>query len=135
MKRALILVVLLVAALAFTAPAQAATPSNRALARQIKTLQAQVKALQKSVREARLIALGGLAYSGCVAAVTADTFQGTWATIDDVSNRATAPRVIFGPQTPVNDFALCNAYEIRRAPTTVPPNVSIFSALLNIFQA
>ncbi len=134
MKR-LVLIALLVAGLILSvAPAQAATPTNRQLARQIKTLQKQVKALQAQVRTAQNIATAGVVFSACGLAVTADAFQGTWATIDDVSNRASSPRTIYGPQQPVNDFQTCSAFRITRAPSQVPPNTSVFSALLAIFR-
>jgi hypothetical protein len=112
----------------------AATPTNKQLARQIKTLQKQVKALQAQVRTAQNVAAGAALYSACGLAVTVDAFQGTWATVDDVSNRASAPRTIYGPQTAVNDFTACSAFRVTRAPTQVPPNVSVFSALLAIFR-
>lgn len=125
----------IVAALVLAVPSQAArAPTNRQLAKQIKTLRAQVTALQKQVREARLVALGALAYSGCSVAVTADAFQGTWATIDDVSNRANPPRAIYGPQQAVNDFGVCNAFRITRAPTQVPPTTAVFNSLLILFR-
>lgn len=134
MKRLALIAVLVAGLLLSVAPAQAATPTNRQLARQIKTLQKQVKALQAQVRQAREFALVSVVYSACGLAVTADAFQGTWATIDDVSNRATAPRTIFGPQTPVNDYQTCGALRITRTPGQVPPNMSVFSSMLAIFR-
>jgi CubicO group peptidase (beta-lactamase class C family) len=135
MRRLVLAPLALVAVLALAAPAPAAAPpTNRQLGKQIKTLQAQVKALQKQVRDARLIALGALVYSGCSVAVTADAFQNTWAVIDEVSNRAPPPKTWFGPQQPVNDFETCRAYQVTRAPTQVPPTVSVFSSLLNLFR-
>jgi hypothetical protein len=130
----LVLIALLVAGLILSvAPAQAATPTNRQLARQIKTLQKQVKALQAQVRTAQNIATAGVVFSACGLAVTADAFQGTWATIDDVSSRTTRGP-IYGPQQPVNDFQTCSAFRITRTPSQVPPNTSVFSALLAIFR-
>ncbi|MGH2922201.1 MAG: hypothetical protein ACRDKU_09065 [Gaiellaceae bacterium] len=134
MKRLALIVLVVAGLLTSAAPAQTATPTNRQLARQIKTLQKQVKALQAQVRQAQGLAAAAAVYSACGLAVTADAFQGTWATIDDVSNRATAPRTIYGPQTPVNDFTTCSAFRITRAPAQVPPNVTIFSAMLAIFR-
>jgi hypothetical protein len=134
MKRLALIVLVVTGLLVSAAPAPAAVPTNRQLARQIKTLQKQVKALQAQVRTAQNVAAGAAVYSACGLSVTADAFQGTWATIDDVSNRATSPRTIYGPQTPVNDFTACSAFRITRAPAQVPPNVSVFSALLAIFR-
>lgn len=133
-KRLALIALLVAGLLVSAAPAPAATPTNRQLARQIKTLQKQVKALQAQVRTAQSIAVGAVVYSACGLSVTADAFQGTWATIDDVSNRASQPRTIYGPQTPVNDFTACSAFRVTRAPTQVPPNTSVFSALLSIFR-
>jgi type II secretory pathway pseudopilin PulG len=133
-KRLALIALLVAGLLVSAAPAPAATPTNRQLARQIKTLQKQVKQLQAQVRTARLLAIGGIVYSVCGLAVTADAFQGTWATIDDVSNRASAPRTIYGPQQPVNDYTACSGYQITRAPAQVPPNTAVFSAMTAIFR-
>lgn len=135
MRRFALIALVIAAPLIFAPSSQGAkAPSNATLAKQIKTLQKQVKTLQAQVREARNIGLSALAYSGCVVAVTADAFQGTWATIDDVSNRANAPRTIYGPQQAVNDFGLCQALEFTRAPSQVPPNPSVFNAMLAVFR-
>jgi hypothetical protein len=134
MKRLALIVLVVTGLLVSAAPAPAAIPTNRQLARQIKTLQKQVKTLQAQVRTAQNIAAGAAVYSACGFAVTADAFQGTWATIDDVSNRAPPARTIYGPQQPVNDFTTCSVFQITRTPGQVPPNVSVFSALLAIFR-
>jgi type II secretory pathway pseudopilin PulG len=133
-KRLALIALLVAGLLVSVAPAQAATPTNRQLARQIKTLQKQVKQLQAQVRQARTLAIGGIVYSVCGLAVTADAFQGTWATIDQVSNRANPPSTIYGPQQPVNDYTACSAFRITRAPAQVPPNTSVFSSLTAIFR-
>jgi hypothetical protein len=130
MKRLVPAAVMAALALVLAAPAQPAAPTNKQLARQVKALQKEVKTLKKQVRQTRNIALGTLAYTGCSIAVTADAFQGTWTVIDQV-----AGRTIFGPQVPVSDSpGLCAAVEIQRAPTQVPPNVSVFDSLLRIFR-
>jgi outer membrane murein-binding lipoprotein Lpp len=134
MKRLALIALVVAGLLVSAAPSSAATPTNRQLARQIKTLQKQVKQLQAQVRDARNLALGAIVYSGCGLAVTADAFQGTWATIDDVSNRASAPRTIYGPQQPVNDYQTCSGFRITRQPGQVPPNTSVFSSLTAIFR-
>jgi hypothetical protein len=134
MKRLALIVLVVTGLLVSAAPAPAAIPTNRQLARQIKTLQKQVKTLQAQVRTAQNIAAGAAVYSACGFAVTADALQGTWATIDDVSNRAPPARTIYGPQQPVNDFTTCSVFQITRTPGQVPPNVSVFSALLAIFR-
>ena len=129
MKRVIAATVMVAVALVLAAPAQSAGPSNKQLARQIKTLQKQVKTLQKQVKTADLHAAIAIVYAGCSTAVTADAFQGTWTVIDQVNG---AP--IFGPQVAVNDFGVCDAVQITRAPTQMPPNVSVFNSLLALFS-
>jgi hypothetical protein len=116
-------------ALVLAAPAQPAGPTNRQLAKQIKVLQKQVKTLQKQVKQTQLVALGSILYTGCSIAVTADALQGTWTVIDQVNGTP-----IFGAQVPVNDSQVCSAFDITRAPTQVPPNVSVFNSLLALFS-
>jgi hypothetical protein len=133
--RRLVLVPLTIAAVfALAAPAPAATPTERRLLRDVKVLKAQVKTLQKQVRDARNLALGSLVFTGCVTAVTADAFQGTWAVVDDVSNKTSQPKTWFGPQQAVNDFQTCQGFNITRTPTAVPANVNVFNSLLALFR-
>jgi hypothetical protein len=134
MRRLVLLPLVLAAVCALAAPAPAATPTERKLLRDVKVLKAQVKTLQKQVREARNIALGSLVLTGCVTAVTADAFQGTWTVIDDVSNKTTQPKTWFGPQQPANDFQTCQGFNITRAPSAVPPNANVFNSLLALFR-
>ena len=129
MKRLIASSVVAAVALVFAAPAQPAAPSNAKLARQIKTLQKQVKTLKKQVKEADGHAALAIVYAGCATAVTADALQGTWAVIDQVNVDP-----IFGPQTPVSDNQTCSVWEITRAPTQVPPNISVFNSLLALFS-
>ena len=129
MKRLIPATLVAAVALVLAAPAQPATPTNRQLARQIKTLQKQVKTLQKQVKAADLHAAVAIVYAGCSTAVTADALQGTWTVVDQVNG---AP--IFGTQTPVNDYTVCSSLQITRAPTQVPPNISVFNSLLALFS-
>jgi hypothetical protein len=129
MKRIVAATVMVAAALVLAAPAQSAGPTNRQLARQIKTLQKQVKTLQKQVKTADLHAAVAIVYAGCSTAVTADALQGTWTVIDQVNGTP-----IFGSQVAVNDFQTCSALEITRAPTAAPPTVSVFNSLLALFS-
>ena len=129
MKRVIAATVMVAVALVLAAPAQSAGPSNKQLARQIKTLQKQVKTLQKQVKTVDLHAAIAIVYAGCATAVTADALEGTWTVIDQVNG---AP--IFGPQVAVNDFGVCDAVQITRAPTQMPPNVSVFNSLLALFS-
>jgi hypothetical protein len=61
--------------------------------------------------------------------VTADALQGSWTVVDQVNGTP-----IFGPQVAVNDFRVCGLLEFTRAPTQVPPNVSVFNSLLAVFR-
>lgn len=128
MKRVLVIALIALVALAVAAPAPAAGPTLKSLARQITALQKQVKTLKKQVTEARAVAATALVYGACSTAVTADALQGTWTFLDQ--KHATG----FGPQTPVNDYQTCQPLRITRAPTQVPPNTSVFNSLLALFK-
>jgi hypothetical protein len=127
MRRLVLLPLAFAAVFALATPAPAATPTERKLLR-------DVKLLQKQVRDARNLALGSIVFTGCVTAVTVDTFQGTWAVIDDVSNKTTQPKTWFGPQQAANDFQTCQEFNITRAPTQVPPSANVFNSLLVLFR-
>jgi hypothetical protein len=117
--------------LVVAAPAGAAKgPTLRSLQAQITTLKKQVKTLQKRVKDNENLSLGTLAYSGCSLAVAADAFQGTWTALDA---RLGAPP-LFGIQTPVADFGLCQAFSIVRTTNQNPPTVGVFQAMLNFFK-
>jgi outer membrane murein-binding lipoprotein Lpp len=125
----------LVAVTALAAPASAATPTERRLARQVKTLQKQVKKLQRDMRNVQSIAAGAVVYSACVTAATADAFQGTWETIDKDAVRDAQPE-FFVPQTAIADpLNSCQRLEIQRQPNPqLTPTTDVFAALLNIFR-
>ena len=130
MRRSLALAAVLALGLVSAAPAGATGPTLRSLQAQITSLQKQVKTLQKQVKTDRNFALGSFVYSGCAWAVTADALQNTWTTLDQ---KFGAPPV-FGPQTPLDDYATCQSFKIVRAQTQIPPTASVFQALLNIFK-
>jgi hypothetical protein len=132
----LIALAALLAATTLAAPASAATPSERRLARQVKTLQKQVKALQKSVRNVQSIAAGAIVYGACVTAATADAFQGTWEAIDRHAAHNTHGVDLFAPQTPIADpLNSCSRLEVQRqANPAATPTTDVFAALLNIFR-
>ena len=129
MKRAIVIALISVFALSVAAPAPAAGPTVKSLSRQIKALQKDVKKLKADVQEARGAAATAIVYGGCVTAVTVDALQGTWTRLD-----AQFGQPVFGPQTPVSDFDTCRLIRITRQPTQSPPNVSVFSSLLVLFQ-
>jgi endonuclease/exonuclease/phosphatase (EEP) superfamily protein YafD len=128
MKRVLVIALIALVALAVAAPAPAASPTLKSLARQITALQKQVKTLKKQVTEARAVAATALVYGACSTAVTADAFQGTWTFLEQKYPAS------FGPQTPVNDYQTCQPLRITRAPAQVPPNTSVFNSLLALFR-
>ena len=128
MKRVLVTALIMLAALAVAAPAPAAGPTLKSLARQVKALQKEVKTLKTEVTQARSVAATALVYAGCSTAVTADALQGTWTFLDQ--KHATG----FGPQVPVNDYQTCQPLRITRAPTQVPPSTSVFNSLMALFR-
>ena len=132
MKRVLVAALISLVAMAVAAPAPAAGPTVKSLARQIKALQKDVKTLKAQVTTARQIAASALVYSACSTAVTADAIQGTWTILDAKLTPTHGP--IFGPQTPTNDYQTCQPLQITRAPTQSPPNAGVFSSLLALFK-
>jgi hypothetical protein len=128
MKRVFVTALIALAALTVAAPAPAAGPTVKSLARQIKALQKEVKTLKAQVTQVRSVAATALVYGACTTAVTADTFQSTWTFLDQ--RHATG----FGPQTPLNDYQTCQPLQITRAPGQVPPNTSVFNSLLALFN-
>lgn len=129
MKR-LALAAVLALTLVAAAPAGAKGPTLRSLQAQITSLQKQVKTLKKQAATDRNFALGAFAYSACGWAVAADALQGSWTALDV---RLGAPP-LFGTQTPVDDFGICQSFKIVRAPNQNPPTVGVFQALLDIFK-
>ena len=139
MKRVLVAALISLVAMAVAAPAPAAGPTVKSLARQIKALQKDVKTLKKDVKTlkaqvttARQIAASALVFSACSTAVTADAIQGTWTILDAKLTPQYGP--IFGPQTPTNDYQTCQPLQITRAPTQSPPNAGVFNSLLALFK-
>jgi hypothetical protein len=130
MKRSLAVAVVVTLGVVAAAPAGARGPTLRSLQLQITSLKKQVTTLKKQVRADRNFAIGSFVYSGCAWAVTADALQNTWTTVDQ---RVPTPPA-FGAQTAVNDYTACQAVQIVRARTQVPPTTSVFQALLDIFK-
>ncbi|HEY2939775.1 MAG TPA: hypothetical protein VGJ27_08185 [Gaiellaceae bacterium] len=132
MKRSLAVAIVVTLGLVAAAPAgarEARGPTLRSLQTQITALQKQVKALKKQVKANDNFAVGAFVYSGCAWAVTADALQNTWTKLDQQFGTT-----VFGAQTPVNDYTACQAVQIVRARTQVPPTTSVFQALLDIFK-
>ena len=128
MKRVLVTALIALVTLVVAAPAPAAGPTVKSLARQINAMKKDIKTLKAQVTQARAVAATALVYAGCSTAVTVDALQGTWTYLDQ--KHATG----FGPQTPVNDYQTCQPLQITRAPAQVPPNTSVFNSLLALFN-
>jgi hypothetical protein len=122
-------------ALVVAAPAGATKgPTLKSLQRQITSLQKQVKTLKKrATTDENAIGIT-LAYSGCVTAVTADTFQDTYSGLDGYFTGHTGFSAYFGAQTPVNDYQLCKVFSVVRAHNLHPPTTSVLGALLDLFK-
>jgi outer membrane murein-binding lipoprotein Lpp len=144
----LIALAALVAATALAAPASAATPTERRLARQVKTLGTQVKALQKQVKTLQqqmtlkkrsnlsLFAGGAYVVAACATAATADAFQGTWEAIDRHAAYNAHGQDTWPPQTPIADpLNSCQQLEVQRAANpAATPTTDVFAALLAFFR-
>jgi hypothetical protein len=131
----------LVAATAMAAPASAATPGERRLARQVKTLQRQVttlnrqvRTLQRQMRETQSVAAGGIIFAACSSAATSDALQGTWETIDQLAAGVGQPDRYPPPTAIADPLNSCQGLEVQRQANTVPPRTDVFAALLNIFR-
>jgi hypothetical protein len=107
-------------------------PTLRKLQAQITSLQKQVKALKKKVTLAQDVAIVSLAYAACSSAVTADTFQDTFAGLEGHFTHTPTP--YFGTQTAVNDYGTCSALDVVRAHNQSPPTTSVLAALLDLFK-
>lgn len=128
MKRVIVTALISLLALSMAAPAPAAGPTVKSLARQVKALQTEVKKLKKRVADTEVVLAFTFFYSACSTAVTADSLQSTWAFLD--AKHATG----FGPQTPVSDSGACGRLRgVTRAPGQQPPNAAVFNSLLALF--
>lgn len=133
--------VALVAAGALAAPASSATPTERKLSRQIKVMQRQVKVLQgqvgtlrRQMRDVQAVSSVAVIFSACSAAATADAFQGTWETIDQLGAAVGQPDKYPPPAAIADPLNSCQLVEIQRQPNVVPPTTNVFAALLNLFR-
>jgi hypothetical protein len=149
MRRALVTVVIAsLAGLVLAAPAAPATPTEKALQRQVAalkkqvtTLGRQVTSLDKQVKTMKTQvdeqddALGALfALTICGAAMTADAFQGTWGVIDQIAQPALQRTFFTPPAAAVNDLGACNSLRVPRS-QAAPPTLSSFVAYLALFQS
>ncbi len=126
---------------ALAAPASSATPTERKLSqqikvmqRQVKVLQGQVKTLRKQMSDVQAVSSVAVIFSACSAAATADAFQGTWETIDQINASIGQPDKYPAPTAIADPLNSCQLVEIQRQPNTVPPTTNVFAALLNLFR-
>ena len=129
MKRVFVTTLISLVALTVAAPAPAAGPTVKSLARQIKALQKEVKTLKTQVTQARSVAATALVYSACTTAVTVDVFQSAWTYLDQEARDRLSSRDS-GERLP----DLSAAADDPR-PAQVPPNTAVFSSLLALFRS
>jgi hypothetical protein len=110
--------------------AQAASPPTPQAA-QIKALQKQVTTLQKQVKLLTNALEANFAYDECQTAITADTFQWTWALTDKLTNFPPFPPTSTTPQ--VDDKQSCSDINVTRSTVTdqTSPTQAIFQSLIN----
>ena len=120
-------------ALVVAAPATAATPAEKRIAKleaQTKALTKQVTALQKQVKQLTGFIVVNFAADACEATVAADAFTATWSAIDRIGATQATPTTYFGPQPAIDDKESCKDLELARQ-TAVPPTLSSFVTLIN----
>ena len=134
MKRVAV-VSILVATVVFAASAwssMGATPTEKALQKQITALNTQVKTLKKQVTDARDAASASILLSLCSDAVTADEFQGTWAALDQFYS-STNGRPLVGPQTTVAGTVagqdVCALLRVTRSRGATPPSLAPYQQI------
>jgi len=124
-------------ALVLAAPAAAATPAEKRIAkleRQMKTitkLQTQVTTLQKQVKQLTSILVLNFAADACATAATADAFTSTWAAVDELGAAQVTPKTYFGPQAAIDDRKSCSDVKVARQ-TTLPPTMSSFVGMITL---
>ena len=136
-----LLAVLGAVAAVVTAPAGAATPTEKkiaALTKQMAALNKKVTTLTKQVaaekkQESEDISVVA-ALTVCGIAVTADAVSGTWNVIDQISSATQAGKTYFGAQPFLNDSGACDVFKVTRS-QAVPPTLAAFQALMQLFQA
>jgi len=144
---ALIVAAIVVGVVGYSAAAWSAappTPTEKLLLKDVKALQAKVTKLQTDVKKATATANGAgqaagaaIIVSGCGLAITADSLQGTWQVIDQISAATQAGKTYFGAQTPVVDTLagqpICQTIGVSRS-QAVPPTVAQHAALLALLR-
>lgn len=131
MKRILAVILLLVAVMIPVSGAGAATPQ----AKQIKTLQKQVKALQSQVKTLNSkvnltysIAVVNWRATACTLAMVADSFQATWATLDNAGISGAPFAALL---TPLDDYGACTDVGLTRQTGLGLPSWTPFTSFLS----
>jgi hypothetical protein len=123
-----------------SAKPQASTVDIAALQKKLNATNARVNKLETRVNKLETtqkllvdVAVTTLAGLACDAALTADAFQSTWATVD-VFAQAVQMRTYFSAPTLVNDQKSCSDLGVPRQPP-VPASVASFPKLIDLFYA
>ena len=124
--------------------AAALTPTEKSLLKDVKTLKSQMKKLQADTKklktqanETEAVAIAAVLLGICQTAIVADSIQGSWQVIDQLSAATQAGKTYFGAQVPVDDTiggqAVCRTLGLTRS-QAVPPTIATFNALLALFK-
>jgi outer membrane murein-binding lipoprotein Lpp len=128
------LILTAVAGAAILVPMAFSASSRDPLAARVAALEKKVKALQKDEQQLKAASDGGLLVSACDIAITADAFQGTWQTIDQLSLATHTAKTYFGAQSPIDDTVAGQPACLRVGVTRsqdVPPTTALFDTLLS----
>ncbi len=135
-----IVIAVAVLALVVTAPAAAATPADKRIAKleqqmkAVKKLQTQVTTLQKQVKQLTSFIVFNFAADACEAAATADGFVSTWSAVDQLGATQATPKTFFGPQPAINDRKACTDVKVARQ-TAQPPTLSTFVSMIDLLYS
>lgn len=128
------LILTAVAGAAILVPMAFSASSRDPLAARVAALEKKVAALQKDEQQLKAARGSDLLLTACDMAITADAFQGTWQTIDQLSSATHAGKTYFGAQSPIDDTVAGQPACLRVGVTRsqeVPPNTAVFDALLS----
>jgi hypothetical protein len=100
---------------------------------QFNALKAQLAKDEKKIKDLQLGEDAIFLVITCQNAIAADAVQGTWQSIDSLATSLGKP-AIFGPQSPITDNSSCAVFKLTRS-QSVPPNISVFSALATLLAS
>ena len=130
MKRILAVFLLLVAVTVPASGAGAATPQAKqikTLEKQVKALQSQVKTLNNKVNLTYSIAVVNWRATACTLAMVADSFQATWATLD---NAGISGAPFAGLLAPLDDYGACTDVGLTRQTGLGLPSWTAYTSLI-----